>query len=114
MAADFPSIQRPSKVKRTFKKKQIKSQFENGKVLSAQYFTKGMWVWELSWDYLPVADFYSIQDHFNNYVGATFTIARELLGTSTSKTVGYTNDEVAGEPSSVPGYYKFALVLEER
>lgn len=114
MADDFPSIQLPSHRKASYKKKTLKTQFDSGHIQSAPLFTKGMWVYELAWDAIPFGDFYSVQYHFEQFAGDTFTVSGDMLGTTDSMTMAYTNDEVASESSGIKGYVKFTIVLEQR
>jgi hypothetical protein len=113
MADTFPTVQKPASRKHTFQHKQQRREFEDGYVSSRKVFTKGMWKWELSWDWLPKLDAWNIQAHFNTNLGSVFTASADLLGTDSSYSVRYTDSSLDIESTDAPGFFKVKLNLEQ-
>lgn len=112
MADIFPDIKLPNKRKRTFYKYQIRTEFEAGYVQSRPKGTKGRWIYELSWDNLSIDDFNTLQNHFDDNCGETFTVSKDILLTTNNLICRYAEDNISAE-TSIPGFYSTSVQLEE-
>ena len=112
MGIDFPTVQLPSGRKRKFYKGQYKNKFENGQVISRRQYSRGIWLWTLTWENIPLSDFELIQIHFDLNVGDTFKVYKQLLFTPEDKIVRYSESELECVHTH-PGYCSLSLSFEE-
>lgn len=112
MADIFPDLKLPTSRKRTFYKYQVRTEFESGYVQSRPKGTKGRWIYELSWDNLSIDNFNTLQEHFDNNCGETFTVVKDMLLTTIDKVCRYAEDNISAE-TSIPGFYSVSVQLEE-
>jgi len=96
--ASFPMILKPTAVKRTLIKKQLKSPFEKGYVISRAKHTRTRRQFELSWDSLSIREFYVLKAHFESNLGNTFFCSRYII----SDPMGYKNTNVETLPNVWP------------
>ncbi len=72
--AAWPSIQDPSyPFNESIQKRQVRSQFESGHVLSRSAATVSKRKFELSWKAMPEADYQTLKTFFEANIGLTFT-----------------------------------------
>lgn len=113
MAAEFPDILRPTTRSHDYEHKQQKRKFEDGRVSSRKVFTSGMWVWRLSWAYLPRADWTALKEHFDTYLGSVFYCSESMLDTPNGYNVRYSEDSLKAKSTQVKDHFSVAVTLEE-
>lgn len=109
----FPNIQLPSSRKRGISKPQLKSEFENGKTQIRAKATRPKESWTLSWEFLPIADWNLLKQHFTSNSGASFTISKNMVYESADKTVVYSVDSLEASSTEVTGFYSVEIKVEE-
>lgn len=109
--AAWPSIPNPSyPFNESIQKRQIKSDFESGHVLSRAAATVSKRAFELRWNALPEADYTTLETFFKDNIGLTFTWTHPV--TAEVITVRFSEDKIE---SSIPftGHRSVKLMLEE-
>lgn len=121
MADTFPTIQQPKSRTKTYKKAQIRTEFEDGSVQSRAKYTKGRFHFVFNWDALSFSSYNLLYEHFSNNAGSNFVVPASFLFASNEsgapyyedKTVIYASDELQAESCDIPGYFSLSLELEE-
>lgn len=91
--ATFPSIRAPSRdLGETYRKPQIRKEFESGHTQSRPRATVGVIRWSLKWKALSEADYQTLLTFFAANVGGTFTWTHPI--SSTSYTVEFIGDDL--------------------
>lgn len=107
----WPSIQDPSyPLNESVYKRQIRSPFESGHVLSRAGSTVSKRLFELNWNAMPEADYQTLKTFFETNIGTTFSWTHPL--TLEVITVRFSDDVLDG---TIPfnGHREVKLGLEE-
>ncbi len=109
--AVFPVTKKPSSFSETPTKGQIKSEFENGDVLSRPRYSRMRRIFTIGWENLPSAQYLELIDFFDENQGYTFTFEHPI--TEVLYTVRFSDDDIGSWSQSVPGYYAGSINIEE-
>jgi len=88
----WPTIQRPESIKVAFYKKQHKSTFETGRVVTRAAHAAGRYKFILYWDAISKTDLDLLISAFESDQGSSFTWTHPR--TNVSYTVTYGNDQI--------------------
>lgn len=109
--AAWPSIQDPSyPFNESIQKRQIRSNFESGHVLSRAGSTVSKRIFELSWNAMPEADYQTLKTFFETNIGLTFTWTHPV--TLEVITARFSEDKI-DTTIPFPNYRKVKAMIEE-
>lgn len=109
--AAFPDIKTPNSYSETPTKSQIKSEFENGDVISRPRYSRGRMTMTIGWDNLPNSDYTTLKEFFYDNQGLTFTWTHPI--TSEDYTVRFSDDDIGSWKFSKAGYMSGSISIEE-
>lgn len=109
--ATFPITQKPSSFSETPTKSQIRSEFENGTVISRPRYSRGRSMFTLGWSFLHEASYQELVDFFYTNQGYTFSYEHPITGDML--TVRFSDDNVGEWKWAKPGYRSGSINIEE-
>lgn len=89
---------------------QIRTEMENGSVISRRKFTRARDKWNLEWDDMPEADYQTLKTFFEANQGLTFYWTHPL--TNVTYTARFSTDRLANN-AVAPGHRRVSCPIEE-
>ena len=109
--AAWPSIQDPSyPFNESIQKRQVRSNFESGHVLSRPAATVSKRKFELQWKAMPEADYQTLEAFFEANIGLTFTFTIPI--TAEVINARFSEDKI-DTTTTFPNYRSVKCVIEE-